>query len=378
MKIGIITIHNSPNYGACLQSYALWKYLDMQGHDVEIIDLYRPFQKEYVWSKKYKSYTKNSSYRSIFSTLVRKVKLKNKIQRTFSEEAFLKFHKFNSLIRLSKAYKGIDELYADPPLYDLYISGSDQLWNPTQPYCLEPYFLTFAPSGSKKISFSTSIGDTNIPERVKCDFKKWLDDYAAISVREKQGKALLESFIDKEIYQVADPTFLLEQQSWKSLATMPSFKKPYILLFALQHNQSLFDYVRKIAKECNKHLFYLCQVVESEDSENCTIINNAGIEEFLGYVAKADLLITESFHGTVFALLMGSRNFYAYIATNNKRGSRIEDLLSPFGLSEHILRGKLDLSYADLEKKQIDIYRNDSVIKSLRNNAIAFIHQHIY
>ena len=75
---------------------------------------------------------------------------------------------------------------------------------------------------------------------------------------------------------------------------------------------------------------------------------------------------------------MGSRNFYAYIATNNKRGSRIEDLLSPFGLSEHILRGKLDLSYADLEKKQIDIYRNDSVIKSLRNNAIAFIHQHIY
>lgn len=377
MRIGIITIHNSPNYGACLQSYALWKFLAMRGHDVEIIDLYRPYQKEYVRSKRYKPYAKPVSCQSVISTLLRRGGLRKNVRRAFSEEAFLKFQRFNSVIRQSKPYRGIDELYADPPLYDLYISGSDQLWNPTQPYCLEPYFLTFAPRGSKKISFATSIGVTSLTETVKHDFKKWLDDYDAVSVREKQGKALLESFLDKEICQVADPTFLLEQQAWKSLAVMPSFNMPYILLFALQHNQYLFDYARKIAGECGKHLFYLCQVAESGAFENCTIVNNAGIEEFLGYIANADMLITESFHGTVFSLLMGTRNFYTYIAASNMRGSRIEDLLLPFGLSCHILRGELDLSYADLEKKQIDICRNASVIGQLRDSAIAFINQYI-
>lgn len=377
MKIGIITIHNSPNYGANLQAFALWKYLEMQGHDVEIIDLYRPFQKEYVPSKKYKPYARSMSCKSIILSLLRKINSRNKVQRTFSEEAFQKIRTFNSMIRLSKPYKGIDELYADPPKYDLYVSGSDQLWNPTQSYCLEPYFLTFAPQGSKKISFATSIGVTSLTENVKRDFKKWLNSYEVISVREKQGKDLLESFLDREVYQVADPTFLLEPQLWKSLAVYPSIEQPYVMLFALQHNQELFNYVQKIAKECGKQLLYLCQVVESEAFENCTIVNNAGIEEFLGYIANAELLITESFHGTVFSLLMGTRNFYAYISDKNIRGSRIEDLLSPFGLSDHILRGKLDLSYRDLVKKQIDICKEVSTIKQLRNNATAFINQYI-
>lgn len=377
MKIGIITIHNSPNYGACLQAFALWKYLEMQGHDVEIIDLYRPYQREYVPSRKYKPYAKSMSCKSILSSLLRKTKIRNKSQQTFSEEAFQKFHTFNSMIRMSKPYKGIDELYANPPQYDLYISGSDQLWNPTQPYCLEPYFLTFAPRESKKISFATSIGVTYLTENVKRDFKKWLSSYDAISVREKQGKDLLESFLDREVYQVADPTFLLEPQIWESLAVFPSAEKPYVLLFALQHNQELFDYAQKIAKECDKQLLYLCQVVEFGAFENCTIINNAGIEEFIGYVANADLLITESFHGTVFSLLMGTKNFYAYISQKNNRGSRIEDLLSPFGLSDHILRGQLDLSYADLLKMQIDIHKKNSTIEQLRNNATAFINRYI-
>ena len=56
MKIGIITIHNSPNYGACLQSFALYKFLEQQGYSTEIIDLHRPYHDDYVVSKKYKPY----------------------------------------------------------------------------------------------------------------------------------------------------------------------------------------------------------------------------------------------------------------------------------------------------------------------------------
>ena len=147
-KIGIITIHNSPNYGASLQSFALYKYIEQQGYECELIDLHRPHYVDFKRSKKYLAYRENSI-----------VKIKRIIKRLIGRKSSLyfssaknKFDLFNRQIRLSRPYCGIDELYADPPHYDLYITGSDQLWNPAQPFCLEPYFLTFAPSEAKKIA----------------------------------------------------------------------------------------------------------------------------------------------------------------------------------------------------------------------------------
>lgn len=377
MKIGIITIHNSPNYGACLQSYALWKYLKDLGHDVEIIDLYRPYQKEYVKSKRYKAYKKNITLKSLMSFVIRKFGVKKITCKAYSQKAFYKFDSFNSSMRFSKPYKSIDELYGNPPIYDLYISGSDQLWNPTQPYCLEPYFLTFVPEGKPKISFATSIGVTNLTKKMKCDYKKWLESYDDISVREMQGKELLESFIDRKIHQVADPTFLLKQSEWKSIASMPLINEPYILLFMLQHNQKILEYAQRISKESKKKLIYLCQVAEQNYLKDCIVINDAGIEEFLGYIAKADMVLTESFHGTVFSLLLGTKNFYAYIAANNGRGSRIEDLLLPFGLSDHILNNDITKSYEELSKKNVDIMYCTSIIEKQRKAAISFLNKHI-
>lgn len=377
MKIGIITIHNSPNYGACLQSYALWKYLEDQGHNVEIIDLYRPYQKEYIKSNKFKAYKNPVTFKTLISFVLKKVGIKKKMHKAFSQKAFDKFNTFNSVIHLSKPYKKIDDLYTNPPSYDLYISGSDQLWNPTQPYCIEPYFLTFVPKGKTKISFATSIGVTNIPQNIKCDFKKWLESYDGISVRERQGKELLESFVDRKIYQVADPTFLLQQSEWKSMAQIPISEESYILLFALQHNPDFYNFAIRISKESNKKLIYLCQVAEQNCSKDCIVINDASIEDFLGYIAKADMVLTESFHGTVFSLLLSTKNFYTYIAPNNNRGSRIEDLLFPFELSNHILYDLKAVNYNTLKNKKVDIEKNISVIENLRNNAEKFLKSYI-
>lgn len=137
---------------------------------------------------------------------------------------------FNSEISLSKPYRSIDELYANPPKYDLYITGSDQVWNPTQNYCLEPYFLTFVAEGQgKKISYASSIGINDLTIKEKSLFKKWLSSYDAISIREKQGKVLLQSFINRDIKQVPDPTFLLSMDFWREMAIRPQFNEKYIL-----------------------------------------------------------------------------------------------------------------------------------------------------
>ena len=225
-KVGIITIHNSPNYGACLQSYALYRYIQQQGNDVEIIDLHRAFAYEdYIPSNKYVS--SRSVKRSLLSKIKGNVKsligIKPKNPSLYSPLAIKKFDEFNSIIKLSKPYRGIDELYANPPLYDLYISGSDQLWNPTQAYCLEPYFLTFVPNGQgKKISYATSVGITDLRDNEKKDFAKWLNLYDDISVREYQAQRLLQGLLaNKKVNQVADPTFLLDPKDWKNMAVKP-------------------------------------------------------------------------------------------------------------------------------------------------------------
>lgn len=374
-KIGIITIHNSPNYGACLQSYALWKYIIDQGYECEIIDLYRPYQKEYISSRRFLASTQRVTFKQRIKKFIKKLLFPEKKKLLFSSTAKPKFDEFNKQITLSRTYRGPDELYADPPLYDLYISGSDQLWNPEQPYCLEPYFLTFVPSGRKKISYSTSIGLDDISEEDKRDFKKWLASYSDISVREKTAKRLLESFLDKEVIQVADPTFLLDLEIWNSLAIKPIDQKPYLLLFSLYYQADLVEYCLKLCEEAGLSLVVLSQI--QPESNRYKVVKDAGPREFIGYIAQAEMFITDSFHGTVFSLIMGAKNFYTYIRLGNKRGSRIIDLLETYQLSNHLLNPELTILYEQLKSNSIN---RDQVLKTMvqeRENSRGFLKRNL-
>ena len=377
MKIGILTIHDSPNYGACLQCYALWKYLSDQGYDCEIIDLHRPgSHPDYIPSRKYRR------ARPVQKSILKKLKLllkrslgKKPLQRQYyNEESKIKFDAFNSLYTKGKPYNNIDEFYDNPPQYDVYISGSDQLWNPTQPYCIEPYFLTFVSGAEKKkISFSTSIGITELTDKEKELFKQWLSDFTAISVREKQAKELLSSFVDREVKQISDPTFLLPYSSWKELANYPNIKTPYILYFALHIENTILDYCKKLSIESGLPLYVMNQTQPDPIDNSYLAVKDAGPRDFIGYIANADMVITDSFHGTVFSIIMGSKNFYTYIAPNSNRGSRIEDLLNTFSLSNHILNNDFERNYKELQGSKPDKDMNMSIIQQERKRSASFL-----
>ena len=381
MKIGIITIHNSPNYGACLQSFALYKYLKQQGHDVEIIDLHRPVAyRDYVPSKKYVAYRrKKQSKNNRVKSLVRSLfGIKPKVSNLYSEAALSKFTEFNSVIKLSRPYRGIDELYANPPKYDLYISGSDQLWNPAQAYCLEPYFLTFVPKGQgKKISYATSVGITDLRDNEKKDFAKWLNLYDDISVREYQAQSLLQGLLaDKKVNQVADPTFLLDPKDWKNMAVKPRQCK-YILMFTLQHRPEVLKYCLQLSKQSGLPLIELGQVQPDVLDGSYTAVKDAGPKEFLGYIENAELVITDSFHCTVFSLIMGANNFYTYIAPTNQRGSRIIDLLGTYNLKKHLLPISLNSSFDTLMSETINKKVVSDIMKNERERSRLFINQYL-
>ena len=360
MKIGIITIHNSTNYGACLQSWALYKFLIDYGYDCEIIDLHRPVHQDYIYSKKYVDYNGACKKAQKFNlkSFIKKYVFRKKIP-SYKIERMRKFETFNSRIKLSAAYRSIDELYSNPPIYDIYITGSDQLWNPTQPFCIEPYFLTFVKSPSaKKISYAASIGHDTLSEKEKEDFKHWLLSYNHISVREYEAKQLLESLVSKPISQVSDPTFLLGPEYWRSIAKAPNEKVPYILCFKLNSGCQLADYVIKIGKELNKKVIVL--TTTGDNIKNCQIVRNAGVEEFLGYIAHADMLISDSFHANVFGLLLGVKNLWAYISPDNHRGSRLRSLFLTFGIHNHFIAPDFSTEAKTLKS---DLINNDEIYK---------------
>ncbi len=387
MKVGIITIHNSPNYGACLQSFALYEYLSQTGYDVEIIDLHRPYHADYRPSRRFRPYTrqhneKEQCFRAwlgrIRRNLLQKItkrKITHQPQTATNSVAIQKFDSFNSQIRLSKPYYGIDELYENPPQYDVYITGSDQVWNPTQSYCLEPYFLTFVRKG-RRVSYASSIGIEQLTSRERKDFRHWLDKYDAISVREKQAQELLQTISAKTIEQVADPTFLLDYEYWKNLSIEP-VERNYILLFMLSFNKDLFEYGKRLAKESGKKLMVLDHVFPFDSDGSFTIVYDAGPQEFIGYIACADVVITDSFHCTVFSIIMGAHNFYTYIAPWNKRGSRIVDLLNTFHLEKHLLNSSLNQSMSELELETIDRINIMKVYESEQEKSRRFLKENL-
>lgn len=381
-SIGIITIHNARNnYGGVLQCFGLYEYLRLQGYSVELIDLHRPnADPDYIVSAKYHfmrpkpprfQYAKSR----ILELLGKRYVFDANVGSNLNQGAVEKFKKFNSKSRLSKAYHYIPDLYKNPPVYDVYLSGSDQLWNPTQPYCLEPYFLTFVKDkNALKISYATSIGITDLFDHEKKLFKKWLKSYDMISVREQQAASLLSQITGRNIVRVPDPTFLLEPSQWKAMADDTAANEKYILVFSLGKNYEIVKKAMDLANHFSCKVKVIDQNYAFPEHEVIEPVTDAGPTDFIGLIQHAHIVLTDSFHGTVFSLITGTRNFYTYIPPESDRGSRIVDLLAVYGLENHIVNYLSDLPAPEqLAHETIDTAHTYAVMERERTSGREFL-----
>lgn len=338
MKIGIITFVKVNNYGAELQAFALQKKLCLLGYNAEIIDylFYKnPKHKREKISKPFYPYPIKYKIKEWLLPIYEYLKIipyRNEYKKRLS--GFYSFHNKNTFF--SKiCYHSYSELYNNTPKYDVYCVGSDQVWNPRCYTNLNPYFLTFAPKDAKKISYASSFGVEDLPANTKEQYSALLKNLDYISVREENAVKLVKDVSGKDAVYVADPTLLLTKDEWKPIAKYDKVpNEKYILLYVLKDS----EYIKRTAIELSKNtglkVVRICKGAFKQDKESDNILNitDATPDDFLGLIDKAEIVLTNSFHGTVFSILF-EKDFYTIIKRGVENNSRQLSLLKTLNIN---------------------------------------------
>ena len=318
MKIGIITMHRVLNYGSALQAFATQWILESLGFESEIIDY------EYKGIKKKKTLRNRLIHGAVcIREALRGFPQKRK-QRRF--ESF-----YSKYYRLTKEYYTENSIKQRSPLYDVYISGSDQIWNPRFAGNDVNFMLAFAPSKKPRISFASSFATDIIDEAHAKLYAPLLNMYDVISVREQSGVEIVKTLTGKDASVCCDPTLFLSNDIRHKLSAQSaiSFKFRYILVYGLYYMFDpypyLYDIINSVSRQLNCRVVYLDGRNADLFKTNAKVVSDAGPCEFLWLFEHADFVITTSFHGTVFSLLY-DKPFYSVVDKSAQTDSRITSL----------------------------------------------------
>ena len=361
MDIKVITRHAPSNYGSLLQSIATINIMERLGHKCEIIDYIRnderglraittPLKNKKEWS--------GNIIKRIAYILLR-----------YPEEniAERKFDKMRSkYLKLTERCTNISEL--SKLNADIFMTGSDQVWGPTlNGKYDEAYFLSFV-KGTKKTAYAASFGRTEFTDKTKNEYKKLLSKYDAIAVREDSAVQLLRDMNVNCIGQVLDPTLLLTGAEWENYVDDNNkIKGEYVLVYQLHNNPVLSEYAIKFA-ESYKLPLYRVSPTFHQFRRGGKFLYLPDLGHFLSYIKNCKYFITDSFHGTAFALIFNKQFFE--ILPNNKTGSRNQSILRLTGLENRIIYDFDDFSLVD---DKIDYDKVNSIILNERVKSIKIL-----
>jgi hypothetical protein len=308
MRIGIVTLHRTTNYGATLQAYSLWNFLTKMGNLVELIDYYpdrlKQEQFKHLYHNKFFAFNIVKAHKAK-KFLLSKTKL--------SKEGYCRS---SEMVNLSKGY-------------DLLVCGSDEIWNINSSLLgFDPnFFLGFASSSEVcRISYAASFGFTTHLGEDADRITNLLQDFLAVSVRDNNSLKLINEQCKLSAVKVLDPTFL---SSYGDILKRPNLKKDYVLIYG---GLSLAEqkYVKQIADTEGLDTVavgYLCKTARSNRLD-------AGPEEWLGLYADAKYVFTNFYHGVIFSLIF-RKPFTVF--DRSEKSVKVRDLLNDLNIKNRIL-----------------------------------------
>ncbi|MBO7499338.1 MAG: polysaccharide pyruvyl transferase family protein [Bacteroidaceae bacterium] len=358
-KTGVLTFwYGNSNYGQILQSYALQRVLEQLGREPYII--------RFVG---YGESRLRKLVKQLMPFLCRKPSPTDR-QRGF--EAFRKEH-----FRMSPLYTSISQLRSCPPRYDAYIAGSDQIWkqslrNPQQP----AYFLDFGRPEVRRIAYAASFGMERYPDGDKAELKRLLSRFNAISCREYSGVEICRD-LGLEATKVLDPTLLLTKENYETLQSTPPKG---------ERRGGLFIYSLNISSPSDIRFSELREAVDGEVvvtpaagyNESAELFGSeveylyATPAQWIAQIASAGLVVTTSFHGIAFSILMHTPFVYVPLKGEFEgANNRILDLLRDLRLEDRTLHE--GTAYADIIARPIDWAAVDTLLERMRQDSLAFL-----
>lgn len=317
MKTATITFHNTNNFGAALQCYALQKSLLLLGTENEILNYTSPYL-----NKPYK-----------FSALKEKGPIRYFLGMVYSllrSPRNKAFKEFRCLLKLSKPLDKISIQNIEKE-YDLFITGSDQVWNGHLVGYDGSYFLDFVKDQNKKGSYAASFGFLRISDELKSKYRELLDNYKYYNVRETSGREILKDLFNIEANVTVDPTLLVSKEEWNTIAKDAGIKGKYILVYQISPSSKLIEVLKQLKHQTGLKIVAVPFIMGAyiDYIPKPTL----GPSEWVYLFKNASYVVTDSFHGTAFSMIY-NRNVWCCIP---ERESRINSFLEILGIPERLI-----------------------------------------
>ena len=303
MKIALFT-WTYLNYGTQLQAYSMCTYLKNNGQDIDFINYLTHKEDVIRYGKKNLSHQiKRVIKKGKQISLNRRMA---KIGNDNIEALKNRQYKFNVFMKnslpLTKKYTATDLLNISD-CYDLYIVGSDQVWSPK--YLDGRFFLDFVENKNKLVAYAPSFGVNSLNPEITERVSKWIQRFEYLSVREIAGKEIIKELTGKEVPVVLDPTFLFNKDEWYSnFEASNQQDEKYILCYFLSENSYYWKVVSKIADILGLKVIIVPNTPDDFECPYEKYIDVAPID-FAKMIYDASYVITDSFHGTAFAINFG-------------------------------------------------------------------------
>lgn len=279
-----------------------------------------------------------------------------------------------------KEYKTLAELQSDPPIADMYITGSDQVWAQSlKDKENEVFFLNFGEKGTKRVSYAASFGMQDYPQGELPILRQNLKRFDAISVRENSGISICKSAGYKAV-KVLDPTLLLDAADYSFLKGDNNTRKDYVYIYSLNINKPqdiYFEEILAYAKSNNLNLIVTPASGRTLGREifGCDVTYDyATIPQWISNIKHARLVVTTSFHGIVFCIIMHTPFVYIPLrGKNSSMNNRILDILEALNLNQRIASALEDIN--NIVKNKINWDLVDEMLKNYRKDSKEFINK---
>ena len=380
-KIGMAINYNYPDYGGMLQAYASYRKIRDLGYEPEAINI-NAISGD-IKKRKIKYFVKNIFDSSIVkekSQIVFK-KIRTKLNKELSSNLGKRYDAFDNFckehFKVSREYQSWNDLSNGCKAYSSVVVGSDQLWLPSN-IAGDYYTLSFVPDKVNKIAYATSFGVSKIAKGQEMKAKEYLSRINYLSAREESGQRIIKECTGRDVQLVCDPALLLTAKEWDEDATPGRIiRDRYIFCYFMGDNPWQRKFVMELKNKTGYKivaLLHLDQYIKSDENYVDEAPYDVSPADFINLVKNAEMVCTDSFHGTVFSLTYG-KTFFTFMRFSDKAtlstNSRITTLLKHVGVEDRLVTKQS--SVEELMNRELDYTAIQDRLSKFRNDSLQYL-----